>query len=151
MVVRREGQRWLVALLKTEHKRGPVWVLPKGHVELHAGERIASAARREVEEESGVRDLAVKNQLGVSRFSFQAEDALVAKTVHYFLMTTQQKRLHPQQEEGLLAAAWFSIDDAIKALAYDTDQDIVRRARDVLYPTRRPAERRGPRRARIHH
>ena len=126
-----EGQ-WLVALLKTEHKRGAVWVLPKGHVELHAGEKISEAARREVEEEAGLRDLSVKDQLGVTRFAFQAEGTLVKKTVHYFLMTTQQKQLTPQAEEGMLEAKWFSIEEAIKNLAYDTDQDIVLRARAKL-------------------
>lgn len=127
-----------MALLKTEHKRGPVWVLPKGHVELHAGERIPEAARREVEEEAGLRDLAVKDQLGVTRFSFQAETALVSKTVHYFLMTTQQKVLTPQAEEGLLEARWFPIDEALKVLAYDTDQEIVARARERLLGSRPP-------------
>lgn len=132
VAARREGGRWLVALLKTEHKRGKVWVLPKGHVELAQQENLAEAARREVEEEAGLRDLSVKNELGVTRFKFQAETAMVFKTVHYFLMLTSQKILSPQTEEGLLEAKWFSIEDAIAALAYDTDAEIVRRAETVL-------------------
>lgn len=132
VVVRQDQGEWYVALLKTEHKRGQVWVLPKGHVELKSGERVSDAARREVQEEAGVRDLSVKNQLGVTRFKFQAENALVYKTVHYFLMVTQQKQLQPQVEEGLLEAAWFPIEEAITNLEYDTDQDIVGRARDRL-------------------
>jgi ADP-ribose pyrophosphatase YjhB (NUDIX family) len=114
--------------LKTEHKRGSVWVLPKGHVELQTGENISEAARREVEEEAGLRDLSVKDQLGVTRFAFQAEGTLVKKTVHYFLMITQQKQLTPQAEEGMIEADWFSFDDALKNLAYDTDQMIVAKA-----------------------
>lgn len=132
VAVRQERGEWLVALLKTEHKRGAVWVLPKGHVELAGGENIASAARREVGEEAGLTDLSVKNELGVTRFKFQAETALVQKTVHYFLMMTQQKVLTPQAEEGLLEAKWFPIDEAIAALAYDTDQEIVARAQAIL-------------------
>lgn len=132
VVVRPEGEELFVALLETEHKRGKVWVLPKGHVELHTGERISEAARREVQEEAGVTDLSVKNQLGISRFTFQAEGTLVAKTVHYFLMITQQKSLTPQAEEGLLRAEWFPIEEAIKELAYDTDQEIVTRALEQL-------------------
>lgn len=137
-----------MALLKTEHKRGAVWVLPKGHVELADQENIAEAARREVGEEAGLSDLAVKNQLGVTRFRFQAETALVHKTVHYFLMLTNQKTLTPQTEEGLLEARWFPIDEAIRALAYDTDQEIVARARDILLG-RRPASVRSKPRIRI--
>lgn len=140
--MRREGQDIFVALLKTEHKRGPVWVLPKGHVELGANENIAEAARREVGEEAGLTDLSVKNELGVTRFRFQAETAVVHKTVHYFLMVTNQKTLTPQAEEGLLEAKWFPIDDAIRALAYDTDQDIVLRAREALLGRDEPRGRR---------
>jgi hypothetical protein len=94
----------------------------------------------------------VKEQLGITRFSFQAETAVVRKTVHYFLMTTQQKTLTPQREEGLLAATWAPIDRALDLLAYETDKDIVGRARERLtgqpnpYRTRRRT--RGP--ARIH-
>lgn len=147
VAVRQDNNRWLVALLKTEHKRGAVWVLPKGHVELHAGEKISDAARREVQEEAGLRDLSVKDQLGVTRFSFQADNALVKKTVHYFLMVTRQKSLAPQIEEGLIEAQWFSFDDAIKNLAYDTDQEIVAKARAKLLgqQIREPHRRRIPR------
>lgn len=132
MAARQENGQWLVALLKTEHKKGPVWVLPKGHVELAVKEKVSEAARREVQEEAGLKDLSVKDQLGVTRFKFQAEGTLVKKTVHYFLMTTGQKELVPQAEEGLLEAAWFPVEQAIKELAYDTDQDIVRRAMEKL-------------------
>lgn len=148
--MRREGREWLVALLKTEHKRGAVWVLPKGHVELSAQENIAEAARREVAEEAGLTDLAVKNELGVTRFRFQAETAVVHKTVHYFLMLTNQKTLTPQAEEGLLEAKWFPIDEAIHALAYDTDQNIVARARAIIMGTEGGPLPRAQSRGRIH-
>ncbi|MEX1997841.1 MAG: NUDIX domain-containing protein [Candidatus Andersenbacteria bacterium] len=155
VVIRQDPTGWVVALLKTEHKRGQVWVLPKGHVELHSGERVSDAARREVQEEAGLTDLSVKNQLGITRFRFQAEGAVVYKTVHYFLMTTQQKTLKPQVEEGLLEAAWFPIEVAIAKLEYDTDQEIVRRAWERIdgARARRPDRRRlsRPRRtSRIH-
>jgi ADP-ribose pyrophosphatase YjhB (NUDIX family) len=143
VAVRRSEEGWVVALLKTEHKRGAVWVLPKGHVELQTGENIAEAARREVQEEAGLRELSVKDQLGVTRFAFQAEGALVKKTVHYFLMITNQKQLTPQAEEGMIDAGWFSFDDAIKNLAYDTDQEIVAKAQAKIIggPVHRPTVR----------
>ncbi len=132
VVARQEQDRWLVALLKTEHKRGPVWILPKGHVEPAAGETVSDAAIREVQEEAGITSLSIKDQLGVTRYSFQAEEALVKKTVHYFLMTTDQKRLTPQAEENLIDAAWHPIDEAIECLEYDSDKNIVAKAREKL-------------------
>ncbi len=152
VAARQERGQWVVALLKTEHKKGEVWVLPKGHVELEKNEKISEAARREVQEEAGIKDLSVKDQLGITRFTFQAEDAVVRKTVHYFLMTTGQKLLTPQIEEGLIEAAWFPIDLAIQMLEYDTDQDIVAKAREKLTGQKAaiPARVRSRRRIQVH-
>lgn len=132
VLVRQDRGRYLVALLKTEHRRGSVWVLPKGHVEMEKRERVADAAKREVQEEAGVHDITVREPLGSTRFVFQAEEALVKKTVHYFLMVTEQEALAPQEEEGFLEAAWFPIHLAVKMLEYDTDQTIVAKAQGIL-------------------
>lgn len=145
VAVREEAGQLYAALLKTEHKKGPVWVLPKGHVELHEGEGAAEAARREVMEEAGLSDLSIKDQLGVTRFKFQVEDGMVYKTVHYFLMMTGQKQLTPQAEEDILEAKWFPIDAAITALEYDTDQEIVRRAKEKITGVKEPRPRRAKR------
>lgn len=128
-------------------------MLPKGHVELQAGERVSEAAKREVQEEAGLTDLSVKDQLGVTRYAFQAEGALIRKTVHYFLMTTQQKKLTPQQEEHFLDAKWVPIDEAMRLLAYETDQETVSRAAAKLTGQPNPKRKNrpsGPRRLRIH-
>jgi ADP-ribose pyrophosphatase YjhB (NUDIX family) len=153
VVARQEKGEWLVALLKTTHKRGEVWVLPKGHIEPDSGETAAHAARREVQEEAGIQDLSVKDQLGVTRFSFQAEEALVQKTVHYFLMTTQQTQLTPQKEEDLIDATWQPFAKAVQMLAYDTDQDMVLRAQQRLTgktPPEHPHAGAGSKKLRIH-
>ncbi|MEK7499925.1 MAG: NUDIX hydrolase [Patescibacteria group bacterium] len=132
VAVRQERGLWMVALLKTEHRRGQVWVLPKGHVELERKERVDDAAKREVQEEVGILDLVVRQQLGTTQFVFQAEETLVKKTVHYYLMVTQQVELMPQAEEGFIDAGWFPISIAITMLEYDTDQDIVAKAQIIL-------------------
>jgi len=152
VAVRQERGLWLVALLKTEHRRGKVWVLPKGHVELERKERVDDAAKREVQEEVGILDLVVKQQLGTTQFVFQAEEALVKKTVHYYLMVTQQVALQPQEEEGFIDAGWFPISVAITMLEYDTDQDIVAKAQIILEgkSTRIPKKQKSRRNIRIY-
>ncbi|MDA1169375.1 MAG: NUDIX hydrolase [bacterium] len=152
VAVRQERGLWLVALLKTEHRRGQVWVLPKGHVELDKKERVDDAAKREVQEEVGIIDLVVRQQLGTTQFVFQAEEALVKKTVHYYLMVTEQVALKPQEEEGFIDAGWFPIGVAITMLEYDTDQDIVAKAQIILEgkTTRIPKKQKSRRSIRIH-
>ncbi|MBS1684063.1 MAG: NUDIX domain-containing protein [Bacteroidetes bacterium] len=101
-----------------ENERGEVlimfrrgyWDLPKGKVE--KGEKIFSAARREVEEETGV-------QIGT-----QAEPAIVTyhcyvlkgknciKETHWYHMTAKegQDKLTPQTEEDIEQVLWADKD-----------------------------------------
>ncbi len=60
VVVRSENNQWLVALVRermTSH-----YILPKGKVE--TGESLEQAARREIQEEAGLRNLHLTAYLG---------------------------------------------------------------------------------------
>ncbi len=128
VVVRRIGGKVHVALLKTRHARGLVWVLPKGHVELNMGESRADAAMREVKEELGIAEVKLKRALGSTRFQFMTERGRVAKTVHYFLIEGLTEELKAQAEEGLLDAQWFPVKEALRLITYPTDKKIILRA-----------------------
>lgn len=128
VVVRRINGRVHVALLRTEHARGEVWILPKGHVEIALGETQDQAAVRESQEELGISNLILKRQLGSTRYHFFTERGRVTKTVHYYLMESLDGELHPQAEEGLLEARWMPVREALRKITYATDRDIILRA-----------------------
>lgn len=127
VVVRRIGGRVHVALLKTEHTRGEVWVLPKGHVERHRGETLEEAAVREVKEELGIADVRLKRKLGTTQYQFFTEHGRIVKTVHYYLMDGRSEELKPEAEEGLLEARWVPIREALRHITYPADREIVLR------------------------
>ena len=78
------------------------FVLPKGHVE--AGENLEEAARREIAEEAGVRDLKLLADLGVrERLDFERTSW---KRTHYFLFLASFDTDRPAHS----AAAWFPLD-----------------------------------------
>lgn len=156
VVIRRIRGQWHVALLKTRHRRGEVWVLPKGHVERAAGERRAAAAVREVKEELGISEVRILRKLGTVRWEFLGtmdqrttevrpgtgdHSVRVVKTVHHYLMEGLSERIRPQAEEGLLAARWVPYRTALRMLAYPTDRSVVARAFRVN--TKGPDEPRG--------
>ena len=126
--MRRIDGRVHVALLRTEHARGEVWILPKGHVEIALGETQDQAAVRESQEELGLSNLVLKRQLGSTRYHFFTERGRITKTVHYYLMESLDGELHAQAEEGLLEARWMPVREALRKITYATDRDIVLRA-----------------------
>src|SRR5437588_11494293 len=91
IVVNREGR----VLVVSQH--GTSWSLPKGHID--EGEDTLAAARREIYEESGVRDLEFIRGLGsYRRFRIGksgGEDESELKTIEMFLFRTSESELSP--------------------------------------------------------
>lgn len=154
VVMRRIRGRLCVALLKTRHTRGPVWVLPKGHVEYARGETRDVAAMREVQEELGIQKVRLVRKLGTVRWQFmgtkdrregprlrakqEPPTARIVKTVHHYLFDGLTDRLHPQADEGFLEARWVPFEKALQLLAYPTDRAMLVKVR------RRPSATKAP-------
>lgn len=104
IVVRIENGKPLVALVKEEPFG--IYILPKGRLE--KGEDPEKAARREIEEEAGLRKLNLVEYLGAcERLSFDKRKWI---TVHYYLFLTQQKKGKPSDREHVYACKWFPLD-----------------------------------------
>jgi 8-oxo-dGTP pyrophosphatase MutT (NUDIX family) len=92
------------------------WGFPKGHLE--SGERSEDAAVREVREETGIDDLALRGQIETIDWYFRFRGQLIHKVCHFYLMETTQASTNPQQAEGITACRWVSYDDARSAISY---------------------------------
>jgi 8-oxo-dGTP pyrophosphatase MutT (NUDIX family) len=82
------------------------YVLPKGRVD--EGETLEQAARREIEEETGLADLTLLGKLGVkARLDF---DKTAWKETHYFLFYTEQAHATPTDSHNHDALIWLPLD-----------------------------------------
>lgn len=92
------------------------WDLPKGKLE--KGESIAECAIREVEEECGIINLSIENELDTTYHIFERKDKIILKITYWFLMTTTYKgKLTPQLEEGIEQVVFknkVETEDALK-------------------------------------
>lgn len=124
VVFRRDGARFLVLLIRDSHGN---WGFPKGHVE--RGEEPAATAVREVGEETGVAAVEVIAPIGAIEWTFRSRGARVRKTCHFFAMSTEQARTHPQRKEGITACRWVTPAEARRLLTYESACGVLESAR----------------------
>jgi len=102
------------------------WGFPKGHLE--SGERAEDAALREVREETGIDDLALRGQIETIDWYFRFRGQLIHKVCHFFLMEAEETTTRPQADEGITACRWERFDDAVHLVSYENARDVLRRA-----------------------
>lgn len=113
IVVRKIDDKWEVLLLKDMSGN---WSFPKGIIEKN--EDPVSAAKREILEETGVKNCIFITELNKIHYFYQ-RNGLISKDVHYYLFSTDSKEtLKPQREEGISEVKWFSFEEALKIVGY---------------------------------
>lgn len=106
------------------------WQLPKGIVD--KGESTEAAARREVREEAGVSTEA----LGlIDRTEYwyydRRERVRFHKFVHFYLLRYESGDVTDHDDE-VNDARWVEIDQAIEMLAFDSEKEIVEKAKIMI-------------------
>ncbi|MBK7885637.1 MAG: NUDIX domain-containing protein [Chitinophagaceae bacterium] len=102
------------------------WDLPKGKVE--PGENIEHTAVREVEEETGLKNLTLQNKIGETYHTYKAYGKFWIKTTHWYYITCAANQiLQPQLEEDIEQATWVTTAE-IKNLMNNTYPSI----KDIL-------------------
>lgn len=107
------------------------WVLPKGRVE--AGERLHTAALREVLEESRVKAEIIQ-YIGRASYHYTniQEDELVFKTVHWYLMKSQNMYCKPQKKEGFIDAKYIHINKAKDIIRYEDEKKMIKKGLKII-------------------
>jgi 8-oxo-dGTP pyrophosphatase MutT (NUDIX family) len=119
-----------VAVVKN---RDEFWSLPKGHIE--EGEDALTAARREIQEETGLTQLVEVRELG----SYQrhrgrvggGDDPTEFRNIRMFLFTTEEEKLEPQDDYNPVAE-WVLPEDVENKLTHPRDKEFFVSIKDSL-------------------
>lgn len=106
------------------------WGFPKGHVE--PGEINVVTARREILEETGIRDIEfIPGFERTVTYQFRrGRDTLVQKEVTYFLVRTHTDRviLSPEHEDYV----WADAREALRLLSYESLKELLWEAHNFI-------------------
>ena len=106
----------------------PVLALPKGH--LDPGESALEAAKREVREETGIVAEPVR-ELGEARYWYKRDGRTIGKSVTFYLFNYLEGDTADHDDE-VEEARWVPLSEAETALSYETEREMVTRARACL-------------------
>jgi 8-oxo-dGTP pyrophosphatase MutT (NUDIX family) len=88
------------------YRRG-FWDLPKGKWE--DGETIEACALREIEEETGLKNLSLEKQICITYHTYYFKEKWILKESYWFKIKTMSYQiLKPQTEEDIEALKWVS-------------------------------------------
>ena len=105
-----------VEILLIQDSKGR-WTIPKGHIEV--GETAKMTARREIEEETGLKNISVLTWLGKIHFKYRRADKLVLMTTQVYLVQAMDEREMPIGEKWMKGIKWFSFTEALDLIEYE--------------------------------
>ena len=105
------------------------WDLPKGHIE--KGEQPEDTVKREVEEETALKDIEFINGFKETiKYFFKWENKNILKFVIFYLAETKTRDIIISGEH--IGYKWLSYEEALNQLTYKNAKEIIKKANDYL-------------------
>lgn len=103
-----------ILLIADSKKR---WTIPKGHIE--EGETPRQTAEREIQEETGLKDMKTLDWLGKINFRYRRNNSLVLMTTEIFLVKAQGATHKIQPQEWMAGIKWLPVSEALDKIEYE--------------------------------
>jgi len=132
VIFRKEGSKTLFLLLhypSGSRSGRNYWDFPKGHIE--SKEMPEQTARREIEEETGLKDVKfIEGFKEWIKYFFKFEEKNIFKIVTFYLAETKNETVKISAEHsGFL---WLQYEEAIEQLTFKNAKEILKKANDHL-------------------
>ena len=130
IIFRKDGNTIYYLLLHypSENKK-EYWGFPKGRIE--KGEKLEETAKREVEEETGLKDLVfIKGFKEWEKYFFKREKQNIFKIATFLLAETKNKEIKISWEH--LDFKWLPFKEAFDKLTFKNSKEFLKKANDYL-------------------
>ena len=108
------------------------WGFPKGRIE--KGEELKESARREIEEETGIKDIKFINGFKETiEYFFKRKGKAFFKTAIYFLAETEKREVKLSSEH--IDFRWLPQKEALEQLTFKNSKGILEKANEFLKKT----------------
>lgn len=131
VVYRKENEIFYFALIKDAVDK---WTFPKGKIgDNLPGENITEAIKREIQEEIGIKNMNLREELGSIDITVNPPDKpSYPKRIFYYLVETTDTELQPELSITVKDARWFTAQDALNKISYNNAKDIFNKALKIL-------------------
>ncbi len=132
VIFRKEGGKIYYLLLHyPSNAKSPreYWDFPKGHIE--KGEKIEETVKREVEEETGLKDIKlIEGFKEWIKYFFKFKEKNIFKIVTFFLAETKTKEVKVSFEH--IGFKWLPYEEAIEKLTFKNAKEILKKANEFI-------------------
>jgi bis(5'-nucleosidyl)-tetraphosphatase len=117
-------------------QHGDSWSFPKGQI--NEGESLLNAARREIAEETGIKDLILLQELGsyerysIGKDGIGEEKSWGSRKRTFFLFVTAQSDFAPTDVGEVTQARFVTIDEALALLTHPKDAEFLKSVRSKI-------------------
>lgn len=119
-----------INFLLVKHRQGH-WGFPKGHRE--KGERKIDTAKRELEEETGIKKPVLFNNkvLFTESYKIKKNGGVVTKRVDYYIASTDNRNIKYDGKE-IINAKWFTLNKSAEKIKFLNTIRILKKAHKII-------------------
>jgi 8-oxo-dGTP pyrophosphatase MutT (NUDIX family) len=123
IVTKLRNSKMRILLIKDPYGK---WTWPKGKID--KGETPLDAAKREVGEETGLKNIQPLSRIGHTNYFYTRNKRLIYKTVYLYLFKFIGNEALSIEKREIDDGRWFSKEEALSKLGYKGAKELLKKA-----------------------